>query len=281
MRVAIFGAGGQLGQALEEVLQQLGRSDVKAFAKADVDVTDPSAVAAAVQAYRPDVLINAAAMTDVDGCERNEAAAYQVNALAARWLACQAERLGALFIHVSTDYVFDGQKGAPYHEWDAVRPIQAYGHSKQMGEEEVRSHCPRHLIVRTSWLYGGSDKGFVRAVLRRAKSGEAPSVVTAQSGSPSYAGDVARGICDLMDKGAVGTVHLSNAGRASRFEFAEEIVRQAGLSVAVLPAGEAPATALAQRPSDTSLTSFVLETVGIRMPSWQEGLQSFIRDKEV
>lgn len=276
MRVAVFGAGGQLGQALQEVLQHSDRHDVLPFTRADVDVADRAAVDGAVEASRPDVLINVAAMTDVDGCERDQAWAYRCNSLAARWLAVAAERHGALLIHVSTDYVFSGEKGAPYHEWNTTEPIQAYGSSKLAGEGEVRWHCPRHLIVRTSWLYGGPDKGFVRAILRLAKQGDPLHVVADQAGSPSFAGDVARGITGLMDRGAVGTVHVANTGRASRFEFAQEIVRQAGYKVPVQTLETAPVPSVARRPRDTALESLVLDGLGVQMPTWQEGLQAFL-----
>jgi dTDP-4-dehydrorhamnose reductase len=230
----------------------------------------------AVDAGRIDVVINAAAMTDVDGCERDETAAYRNNALAARWLAIAAERHKAFLIHVSTDYVFSGEKGSPYHEWDATGPIQTYGSSKLAGEAEVRVHSSRHLIARTSWLYGGPEKGFVRAILRRAKQGEPLRVVVDQAGSPSFTGDVAVGLIDLMEAGVYGTVHLANAGGASRFDLAREIVRQTGLGVDVLPLDVAPSTPAA-RPRNTSLASLVLGSVGIRMPTWQEGLHAFMQ----
>ena len=276
MRVAIFGAGGQLGQALCAEFQHRGQHDVAAFQKADVDVSDRRQVDGAIDAGHIDVVINAAAMTDVDGCERAEAAAYRSNALAARWLAIAAERHKALLIHVSTDYVFSGEKGSPYHEWDATGPIQAYGASKLAGEAEVRAHSSRHLIARTSWLYGGQEKGFVRAILRRAKQAEPLNVVVDQAGSPSFTGDVAKGLVDLMDAGVYGTVHVANAGGVSRFEFAREILRQVGVAVDVLPLDMAP-TALAARPRNTALASIVMGSVGIRMPTWQEGLQAFMQ----
>lgn len=277
MKIIIFGAGGQLGLAFVKSLS--GKHSVSALTKREIDVTDRIAVSEAVNSVRPDVLINAAALTDVDGCERSPDSAYITNGLAVRWQAQAAEGVRALFVQISTDYVFDGRKGSPYHEWDPVGPIQVYGSSKLAGEWEARLLLSRHLIVRTSWLYGGHEKGFLQAVLRQAREGKPLSVVTTQAGSPSFTGDVAKAVGDLIEAGVFGTVHLTNGGRATRYDFAREIVNVAGIDADISPAEVMPPTALAPRPRDTSLRSLVAAAAGVRMRPWQDALEEFIKQE--
>lgn len=273
MRVLVFGAGGQLGQALVRALASC--HEVTPLTRQQTDVGDRFQVHTAVSGVHPDVVINAAAMTDVDGCERDPDQAYRVNALAVRWMAEAADRVAATLVHVSTDFVFSGEKGIPYAEWDQPGPIQAYGASKLAGEDEAEG-ARRHLVIRTSWLYGGPERGFVQAILRRASAGQDLDVVTDQMGSPSYAGDVAGMVRTLLEDGVTGIVHVANTGSVSRYDFAREIVRIAGCHAHVRPLDAPPASALAPRPRDTSLRTVVLEALGRSMPTWQDGLATFL-----
>lgn len=275
MKVLILGSAGQLGNAL--VGSMAGKHDVTGLSRAEVDVTDRRQVHAAVARCRPHVVLNAAAMTDVDACERDPDLAYRVNALAVRWIAEASDQAGALLAHFSTDFVFSGGKDDGYSEWDDTGPIQLYGSSKLAGEQEARQ-ARRNLVIRTSWLYGGPRKGFVRAILRKASEGHQLEVVTGQVGSPSYTGDVARLTDTLIREGVTGLVHVANAGATSRFEFAKEIVRIAGIDVDVTPLDVPPPSAIARRPRNTSLRTTVLGSLGLSVPTWQEGLYAFFRE---
>ena len=275
MKVVIFGASGQLGRCLAPGWPH---AQVSLFPREVVDVSDLNSVRSAITSEQPDVVINAAAMTDVDGCEKDPNTAFRVNALGPRWLAQEAPRSGALLVQISTDFVFGGRPEGAYHEWDAVRPVQIYGRSKLAGEEEVRGSGCQHLIVRTAWLYGGHARGFVPAILRRALGGQSLRVVEDQVGSPSLTHDVAAGIAKLVASGATGTVHLANAGSVSRFDLAKEILREAGVDVPVSPISSAEISAPALRPSNTSLASFVTPGLGLTMRPWQEALHEFVKE---
>ncbi len=277
MKVAVLGAGGQLGGAITEAFTAI--CETVAFTHHDLDVTDRAEVFRMVDLHKPTVLFNASGMTDVDGCERDQKRAYAVNALAPRWLAEAAQRVNGLFVHVSTDYVFDGAKGSPYHEWDHPRPVQTYGRSKLAGEAEVQAHASRYTIVRTSWLYGGPERGFVRSILRQVGEGNSVPlrVVTDQRGSPSYALDVARAVAQLIRNDVRGVIHVANEGGCSRHELAQEIVRLCE-STKVVEAMNSKDLRLegAVRPKDTSLESYVCLAVGVHLRPWQESLEEFL-----
>lgn len=275
MKVAVFGANGQLGQALA---LQFPHAQLTLLSHKQADISDVQAVRSALSAERPDVVVNVAAMTDVDGCQKDSDTAYRANALGARWLAQEACRSGALLVHVSTDFVFPGRPEGAYHEWDAPCPIQVYGQSKLAGEEEIRGSGCRHLLVRTSWLYGGLGRGFVLAILRKGISGQPLRVVADQVGSPSFTRDVAEGIAKLIALEVTGTVHLANHGSISRFGLAEAILREAGINVSLEPISSEEISAPALRPSDTSLTSFVTSDLGLTMRPWREALHEFVKE---
>ena len=275
MRVAIFGGSGQLGQALRS---RFPRDEVSLFPREDTDISDLTAVRSTFVPLQTDVVINAAALTDVDGCEKDPEAAFRVNALGPRWLAEETSRAGALLVQVSTDFVFPGRPEGAYNEWDAVGPVQVYGQSKLAGEEAVRGSGCRCLIVRTSWLYGSGSRGFVRAILRRALAGEPLSVVADQIGSPTFTHDVAEGIARLVALGVTGTVHLANAGSVSRFGLAEAILEEAGLDVPLAPISSEEISAPAKRPSNTSLVSIVTPGLDLTMRPWREALQEFMKE---
>lgn len=276
MKIAVFGSEGQLGQALVRVLSD---HEVVAFSHQAVDIGDREAVLSACSAAKPSVLINAAAMTNVDACESDPQAAYRNNALGARWLGEASSRLGALLVQISTDYVFPGRAEGLYNEWDEPCALQEYGRSKLAGERDVQSIASRHLIVRTSWLYGGSGNGFVRSILAKARMGTALQVVTDQVGSPSFTSDVAAGVRRLIDQGALGVVHLTNKGRVSRLAFAEEIVHLAGLNVLITPIVSTQVTTPAKRPTDTSLASLVCSSIGNEMRGWKDALSVYIQEE--
>ncbi len=224
MRILIMGAGGQLGRAL---VRRAGGHDVVPLARTAADIADLGVVARMAD-LAPDVVVNAAALTDVDGCEADPDAAFRVNALGARNVALGAARAGAALVQLSTEYVFDGAKGAAYWEFDRPCPISVYGASKLAGEELARSVHARTYIARTSWLYGLASSNFVTKIL--ALAGERPdlAVVDNEVGSPTFCDDLADAILALITTGAFGTYHLANEGECSRYEFARAILDQAG-----------------------------------------------------
>jgi len=225
MRVVVTGADGQLGVELLPALAAHG--EVIGSVIADLDITDPDC-ADRVAALKPDWVVHTAAATDVDGCEREAEQAMAVNAEGTRRVAEGCRRVGAGVLYVSTDYVFDGQKGVPYVESDEPRPLNVYGRSKLEGERWVQRLAPRWAIVRTAWLYGIHGKNFVKTILRKAAAGELLRVVDDQVGSPTYAVDLAGAIALLVSRGRSGLYHVTNSGSCSWYEFTLEILRLAG-----------------------------------------------------
>ena len=277
MKIAVFGTSGQLGHVLERVLST--RHEVTPYPR-DFDVRNREGVFEAVRAARPDVVVNAAAMTNVERCERDDEA-FSMNALGARWVAQASAAGGALLVQMSTDYVFRGDKGAPYHEWDDVGPIQDYGRSRLAGEEEAREHAPRHLIVRTAWLYGGKTAGYVQSVLEKARRKETVWAVDDLIGSPTLIDDLAAAVLQLIEAEAMGTVHVANPGSASRYGFAQEVLRCAGATASVRAVASGTLASVVPRPHDCSLTSLVLPAFGVSMRPWTEALRAYVRQESM
>jgi dTDP-4-dehydrorhamnose reductase len=270
MRILITGAGGQLGRALS---RRAASHDVLALPHAESDVTD-LAIVAAIVAARPDLVVNAAAMTDVDGCEEDPDAAFRVNALGARNVALGAERAGADLVQVSTDYVFDGAAGRAYWEFDAPSPISVYGASKLAGEALVRDVCRRCYVVRTSWLFGLGGHNFVTKILVLAETRPSLEVVDTEVGSPTFCDDLAEAIVALAATRAYGTYHLSNEGACSRFAFARAILDQAGRAEYPLaPIARYPRRA--RPPVFAPLRNFAAAELGVSLPPWPEALARY------
>jgi dTDP-4-dehydrorhamnose reductase len=223
-RWLVTGAAGMLGRDLTALLSDRGE-EFTALARADLDITDTAAVTAAVASVKPDVVVNCAAWTAVDAAEEHEAEALAINGHGPAVLAAACAEAGALLVHPSTDYVFDGRAGAPYPEDAATAPTSAYGRTKLAGERAVRAALPEACyIVRTAWLYGAHGKNFVKTMLRLAGNGTAPGVVADQHGQPTWTADVAAQIHALIDKAAPpGVYHATSSGQTTWFGFAEEI----------------------------------------------------------
>lgn len=229
--MVISGAGGQLGSTLAALAAQLGR-DVRAYPSSQWDVTDPAAAQRIIGGG--DIVINCAAYTDVDGAESDEARAYAVNAAAPGHLAKACARAGARLIHVSTDYVFGGEPGAPvprpYEPGDPTAAVGVYGRTKLAGEQAALAALPEAVVVRTAWVYtGGTGKDFV-AVMRRRAAGDGPvDVVDDQTGSPTYVGDLAAALLQIADDGVPGPIlHAANEGAVSRFGQARAVFEECG-----------------------------------------------------
>ena len=272
MRILLTGAGGQLGSAVRE---RFTGHALTARTHAELDVAEPAAVAAALDALRPELVLNAAAYTAVDRAEDEPEAAALGNEVGPRVLAEETVRRGIALLHVSTDYVFDGEKGAPYVESDPVHPISVYGASKLAGEEAVRAANPRHYIVRTAWLYGPVGTNFALSI-RAAAARRAPlRVVNDQWGSPSYAPHLAVALEQLIETQAFGTHHLANSGVASRFEFAEALLAALGSPVRIQPIPTSAWPTRARRPRNSALASE--RGTGIALPPWPEGVHDFAK----
>jgi len=239
----------------------------------ELDVTRPETVRTPMRSFRPEVVIHCAAMTNVDGCETDPAAAYRVNAYGTFVLAAECAELHLPLIYISTDYVFDGEKDAPYAEGDPPSPISTYGWSKLLGEEIVSRLVARHCIVRAAWTFAPWGHNFVRSILRAAREQPELQVVDDQVGSPTYAPDLAEGLWRLLTPQAQGMLHLTNAGAVSRYQYAREIVAAAGLEVPVRPIKSADLNQPARRPAYAPLVSTRLAELGIApLRPYQEAL---------
>lgn len=269
----IAGAAGMLGQDLQRALA--GR-EVTALGRADLDVTDLAAVRAAVSGH--DVVINASAYTKVDDAETNEADAFAVNATGAENLAIAASENHARLVQVSTDYVFDGSANTPYDEATPLNPISAYGRTKAEGERLAQAANPNGtVIVRTAWLYGAGGPNFAKTMLRLASSHETLAVVNDQLGQPTWTGDLARQIVELLDADAEpGIYHATNSGQATWFEFAREIFQVVGLDPdRVTPTTSAEYVRPAPRPDYSVLGHDAWARVGISpMRNWKAALSA-------
>ena len=243
-----------------------------------VDITDLNLLRRTFESTRPDIVIHTAAFTAVDDCEHRPDFAFQVNAEGTRNVAVACLEASLPMLYVSTDYVFDGQKPTPYVEDDVPNPLNVYGRSKLQGERYVTELLQAACIVRTSWLFGPLGKNFVRTILQRARQGEALRVVDDQIGAPTYTMDLAEKLEQIVMRGNPGVYHVTNRGYCSWFEFAQEILRQAGLSH--LPLFAIPTSASdrpALRPRNSRLAHTRLESEGLGLlPPWQDALTRYL-----
>lgn len=272
MKILVCGAGGQLGRELVEALPRRGH-EVAGLSRGGLDVADPEAVERVLEAEAPDLVVNAAAFTDVDGCETERGAAYSGNALGPRNLAASCEMRGARLLHVSTNYVFDGDQEEPYEPFDLPNPRSVYARTKLAGEEYVRQLCGRWQIVRTAGVYG-EGRNFVRTMLRLAGERDTLKIKADEFISPTYARDLAEGIADVAESGLYGLYHVTNAGSCSWHEFAAEIFRLSGADVEVVPVPGSEYPLPAPRPANG-----VLSTLGSPdLPHWRDALARYLRD---
>jgi dTDP-4-dehydrorhamnose reductase len=271
MRILITGARGQLGRELQRAL---AAQTVSATDEPELDVTDAAAVDGAVDAFRPDLIIHAAAYTDTRGCEADPALAMRVNGDGARNVALACREAGAALLYVSTNEVFDGAKGEPYLEADEPRPINVYGRSKLLGEEHVRSLLDGSYVVRTSWLYGGG-RDFPAKVLQ-ARPGQL-SMVTDEVSSPTWARDLAQAIARLIERDApAGIYHLTNGGGCSRFQWAEQVLALAGRQNVVLrPITQAEFNAPYRKPAFSELANTAAAALGVVLRPWSDALGEY------
>ena len=292
MKIMITGCHGQLGNELQSILRS-GKSEIGAapteilgaeILPVDVDTLDISNMAAVsdyVNANKPDVVINCAAMTNVDGCESDYETAFKVNALGVKNLAVCAENVGAKLIHVSTDYVFAGDATKPYCEWDNVNPQSVYGASKALGEKYALSFCKRSFVVRTSWLYGYIGKNFVKTVRRVIRERGGITVVNDQRGNPTNANDLAHHLLKLALTEEYGIYHCTGEGECTWYDFAVKIAEYSGLGDTVKPCTSEEFPTPTKRPAYSSLRNLALEcTIGNEMRDWQSALKTYLNNLE-
>lgn len=290
MKILVIGAAGQLGHDLARVFSpehEIVGADIEGSGAAlQVDITDPMSVDAVVVETRPDLVINSAAFTNVDGCEANQDACWAVNAEGAGNVARACVAAGNAvngdhipLIHISTDYVFDGSKRQPYEEGDATAPLGQYGRSKFAGEEQVRAELGgQSLIVRTAWLFGSHGQNFVKTMLRLGRERGELAVVNDQTGSPTYAGHLARALKSLAEGrlGDPGVYHMTGGGHCTWYEFAAEIFRLSGVEVNLRRTTTEKYSAPAPRPAYSVLAN--TRAPEIVMPHWRDGLIECLRE---
>lgn len=275
MKILVTGANGQLGK---EIAIQGQNHELILTDYTTLNITDYSAVAAYMQAVKPQGVVHCAAYTNVDGAESDYDGAFRANVVGAQNIAAGCLEVGARMVYVSTDYVFDGQKKEPYREFDTINPQSVYGVTKWQGEEIVRQILGRHYIVRTAWLYGDGNN-FVRTMLNLAEQNSTLRVVHDQIGTPTSTVDLTKAIFSLLASDAYGTYHATCQGQCSWYDFACEIFRQAGRRIEVLPSTTNDFSRPAKRPPYSVLDNYMLRmTVGDPMRSWQQALEEYLAD---
>lgn len=286
MRIAIIGADGQLGSDLVKVLRPI--HDLTPLTIADIEVTDPASVQANLRRHQPELVLNMAAFHKVDVCEDEVEQTFAVNTYGVRTLALACRAHGAALLHMSTDYVFGGDKSraTPYVETDAPGPINAYGISKLAGEHFVRYLLDRYYLLRVCGLYGvagslGKGSNFVELMLRLAKDGKPIKVVDDQRLTPTYTVDVAHQIAGLIETQHYGLYHATSQGHCTWYEFAAEIFRQSGLSPNLSKAKTGDFGEKATRPAYSVLENKALQAIGLdRMRPWQEALTAYLQERQ-
>jgi len=268
MKIIILGANGMLGHDLVGVLKNFA---IYPFGK-ELDITKKSELSKKIKKINPDFLINAAAYTDVDGCESNFNVACDVNAEGVKNIAIACKKIKCNIIHISTDYVFDGKKEG-YKEDDKPNPINAYGKSKLLGENYLKLIKPRHYIVRTSWLYGKHGKNFVNTILNLVKNNTEIEIVNDQKGSPTYTKDLSEGLKSIVEKKPhYGIYNLTNTGICTWFEFAKKIIHTKKLKTIVLPTASNKLKRAAKRPK----CSVLINTKLPKLRKWEEALKDYL-----
>lgn len=291
MKILVFGGAGQVGREVCRAARP-ALLELLALDKSASDVTDPRAVSTVIAQQKPDLVINLAAYTAVDRAEREPEIAWAVNCGGASNIAAACAETATPLVHLSTDYVFNGAKGEPYREEDAVSPINVYGRSKEAGERAVRAALTRHVILRTAWVYGAFGTNFVKTMLRLGAERAALRVVADQHGCPTAAVDIAGALLMIaqqieQDRAEWGTFHLAGTASASWYEFAEEIIQLAANFGAwrdaptpqVEPITTDQYETAARRPMNSSLDCRkIANSFGISLPSWRASLAAVVRE---
>ena len=296
MKILITGSNGQLGNELQKIVatgkaeigavsEEIKNAEVFAMDVDILDITNLEQVKKVLNEVKPDVVINCAAATNVDGCEANQDLAFKINSLGPRNLAMVAEELGAKIVQVSTDYVFSGVGETPLKESDLVAPVSVYGKTKLLGEEFVREFSSKYYIVRTAWLYGYVGHNFVYTMMKLGKDRDTLNVVNDQLGNPTHANDLAYHILKLIQTEEYGVYHCTGKGECSWYNFASEIMKLSGRNCTVNPCTSEEYKSMypnsADRPAYSSLDNMMLRcTIGDEMRDWKDALKTFMDNVE-
>ncbi len=273
MKIAVTGSGGMLGHDIKKVFSDV---ELAALTRRDFDITDLDSAFSSIKEIKPDYLIHSAAYTDVDGSEHDPEKAYLINGIGTRNVTMACEEIKCPVIYISSDYVFDGTKRAPYDEWDIPNPINKYGLSKLMGEGFVSSLTNRFYIARTSWLYGRNGRNFVDTIVKLISEKDEIDVVDDQVGSPTYTYDLALKLKEIVGRG-YGTYHVTNSSHCSWYEFAVEIVRLKGGKTRVKPTTSDKFKRPAKRPAFSALGNTMLRLEGLNeLRHWKEALREYL-----
>jgi len=281
MKILVTGANGQLGKTIGRCFMEddLVLTDINSL-----DITKETVVFEAIQVIKPDVIINCAAYTDVDKCEKNQSQAYEVNARGVHNLALGASKIGCELVHISTDYVFDGKgivengKRRPYQEMDQVNPKTIYGKTKLLGEQFLQETIENYYLIRTAWLYGDGFN-FIKRILMQGYSNETVSVVTDQIGTPTSTDQLARLIKVLLKEKSYGSYHGSCEGSCTRYEYARAIFDRMGINKSIEPITSKDLKQLARRPSYSVLENKRLNEKGIfKFNHWEEALVEYLEE---
>jgi dTDP-4-dehydrorhamnose reductase len=293
MKILITGCKGQLGSQIINILKEgaseLGNishnyksAEIIGVDKQQLDISNLETVKILLNEVNPDIVINSAAYTNVDGCESNQELAFRVNSLGPRNLAIVCEKVVAKLIHISTDYVFEGNGTLSYKEYDITNPVSVYGKTKLLGENYVREFCSRYFIVRTAWLYGYNGNNFVKTIMRAAKERGHLDVVDDQRGNPTNAEDLAYHILNLALTEGYGVYHCTGNGECSWYDFAKTIVEYGDIECIVSSITSNKINRAAKRPSFSSLDNMMLRcSIGDEMREWRDALREFIKNIKV
>lgn len=275
MRVLVMGASGMLGT---DLLQEWQSDELIPASSRDADIRDSAQVRALIDRHHPEWIVLAAAYSDVDNSERNRELAFAVNGCGTENVVQDAAEFGAKVLYISTDYVFDGKSAKPYEAEDPIAPLNAYGASKAAGEKAVQKLSNGWCIARTAWLFGTSGVSFPEKILQASDTQRELKVVADQYGTPTFTRDLAVAIRDLIHANASNIVNVTNSGSCSWYEFAKEILRQAGRKTAVLPISTAEANRLAMRPAYSVLSARSLQAYSLTLRPWQDALRVYLSE---
>ncbi len=270
MKICLLGGTGQLGNEINKVLQD---DVVYSFGRKSLDITNLDEVYTKIKSLQPEVIIHAAGYTNIDKCEESPEIAYEVNTLGTRNVAEISQELGNKLVYISSDYVFDGEKGSPYKETDKQNPINVYGRTKFDGEKEILKNVDKHFIVRTAWLFGHKGKNFIQSTLSLASKKSIMNVVDDQISSPTYGLDLAHALKMLLNTEDYGIYHFVNDGDCSWYQLAQEICRLRKIEAKLNPITTEDLKWKAARPKNSSLSN----NSNIPLRPWQEALEEFLR----
>ncbi len=278
MKILIAGASGQLAKALIDILKS--KDNIFLPDEKNFDITDFNIVSRIISDIKPDIVINCAAYNDVDKAENEWQKAFLVNGIGVKNLALACNKNNAVFVHFSSDYVFDGLKNKPYTIIDKTNPINKYGESKLLGEELLKNHINKFFLIRTSWVFGDGNFSFPKKVIEWSGKNNKLKIVDDQISCPTFTNDLADAVSKIIQTENYGIYHITNTNSCSRFEWAEFILKTIKWDGEISPAKSKEFNTPAIRPGYTVLDNFPLkETMGYLLPSWQDATKKFIKDK--